>query len=166
MNYLKSFTFGLFLALQLGLSAAAVQLIPTTQKFCQNIATLPTTGVLQQLENGDIVLKISDNYLEYSDQIIDKPYMLPSIGAHIGIFRPIFDGVQLADIPELGQEFSFQVMGLGSVVPVSDRFSYVWLLLVHSPELTNLRLKYGLTPYLHGDHAFHITLGLISKEAT
>lgn len=146
-------------------AADTTQLIPTTQEFCDEIASLPVTGVLYQREkNGDIILKISDEYLEKICKFIDCPstnMIQPDLGAHISVFRPVFDGVRLADIPELGQEFSFNIMGFGGVVPVSDRYCYVYFLMVHSPELTNLRLKYGMEPYLHGDHAFHITLGLV-----
>ena len=55
---------------------------------------------------------------------------------------------------EIGQKYSFKISGLTSVPPKTHKYI---VLEVISPELEQLRKKYGLSPLLKG-HNYHITI--------
>lgn len=68
-------------------------------------------------------------------------------------------------INERGHTFNY---GLGPVeeVPVSnvDGVSKVWAVQIKSPGLSALRKSYGLPPYIHSNHPFHITVAARRKK--
>lgn len=68
-------------------------------------------------------------------------------------------------INERGQTFNY---GLGPVeeIPVHnvDGVSKVWAVQIKSPALSALRKSYGLSPYIHNDHQFHITVAARRKK--
>lgn len=61
---------------------------------------------------------------------------------------------QTGKIKEIGQQYSFKITGLASVPPRTGEYI---VLKVESPDLEQLRQKYGLSPLLQG-HSFHITI--------
>lgn len=116
---------------------------------------LEHTGVLKEGRGGYVYLKVSDQYIHELFSILANPqYREPdyfrrphSTGAHISVF---YVDEKVGHIDEIGQTFSFEIDALQSV------HRYI-VLNVTSPQLEQLRQKYGKKPLLKG-HPFHITL--------
>lgn len=122
---------------------------------------LPQTGVLHEDSSGFVYLKVDDNYINQLYPLLDQPhYQKPpyfrrknSPGAHISVFY-VNERHQIDKIEEIGQQFSFKIMGLERVPPHSHQFI---VLKVNAPELEKLRKKYGFKNLVH-NHGFHITI--------
>lgn len=122
---------------------------------------LPTTGTLTEAKDGFVYLKVDDDYINQLFRILsNSEYTKPpyfrrsdSPGAHISVFY-VDERKQTGKITEIGQEYSFKIARL-SAVPTKT-LKYI-VLEVTSPELEELRKKYGLSPLLK-DHKFHITI--------
>ena len=88
------------------------------------------------------------------------------LNAHISVMTADEVAAIGADkINERGQAFNY---GLGPVeeIPVHniDGVSKVWAVQIKSPALSALRKSYGLSPYIHNDHQFHITVAARRKK--
>lgn len=122
---------------------------------------LPQVGTLQENNEGFVYLKVDDGYINQLFQFIDDPaYVKPpyfrrpdSPGAHISVFY-VQERRKTGIIHELGKKFTFKIQSVDYVPPKSREYI---VLKVSSPELENLRTKYGLSPLLKG-HDFHITI--------
>lgn len=121
---------------------------------------LPLEGHLI-ISNGYIYLKVDDAYihklapmLELADQGFREPpfFRTPnSPGAHISVFlenEHVFP-------KEVGQIFHFELRDI--IIVRSSKYASYAILQVESPELENLRKKYGLKGKPNG-HDFHISL--------
>lgn len=123
---------------------------------------LPQIGVLKEDKEGFVYLKVDDGYInQLFPKLANSEYAIPpyfrrpdSPGAHISVFI-VGERHRTGEIKELGQKYSFQISHLASVPPRTHKFI---VLQVSSPELEQLRKKYGLPPLLKG-HEFHITIG-------
>lgn len=122
---------------------------------------LPKTGILKRNKEGFVYLKVDDGYIDQLFPLLSNPsYERPpyfrrfnSPGAHISVFY-VHETQQVGKIKELGRRFAFKIKGLAAV---PDRTREYIVLKVVSPELEQLRKKYGLAPFLKG-HDFHITI--------
>ncbi|HEV8052531.1 MAG TPA: hypothetical protein VGP47_08550 [Parachlamydiaceae bacterium] len=122
---------------------------------------LPQTGVLQEGGKGFVYLKVDDDYINHLFSMLPlSGYKKPDYfrrpdapGAHISVFFET-ERTHTGKIKEIGQTFSFTLIGLASVPPYSHEYV---VLKVKSPELEELRERYGATPLLK-DHDFHITI--------
>jgi hypothetical protein len=126
-------------------------------------------GVLKQKDNGYLYLEVSKDFIAETLPLIElvgkivPPRHYTSkkgIGAHISI---MYENERIEheiwEIPEIGQEFSFNVMELRTVkISRDNKMKKLWLLAVDAPELERLRESYGLSSLLKG-HNFHITIG-------
>ncbi|MCB1180835.1 MAG: hypothetical protein KDK55_02265 [Chlamydiia bacterium] len=124
--------------------------------------TLSNQGILKRKDNGFIYLDVSNEFiteiiplLDHEGMLRARPTASRSIGAHISVFH------EMEDITpkELGEAFSFEVKEIRSfTLHTRDGFKKLWVIAVNSPELENLREKYGYSPKLKG-FDYHITLG-------
>jgi hypothetical protein len=122
---------------------------------------LPMEGKLAVNSEGFGYLKVDDDYIRtlfpmlglQNEGFRPPPYYrrTDSPGAHISVFY-VNERIKPS---ELGQTFHFD---LEKITIVKSRYSNFVVLQVNSPELENLRKKYGLSPKLFG-HDFHISLG-------
>lgn len=123
---------------------------------------LSNTGVLKQKENGFVYLDISNQFitaviplLDHEGTINARPTAARSIGAHISVFD---EGEKITP-KELGNSFSFSVKEIRNfTLHTRDGLKKLWVIAVESPELEQLREKYGVSPKLKG-YDYHITLG-------
>lgn len=123
--------------------------------------TLSNEGILKQKDNGFVYLDVSNAFidkiiplLEYPGELRKRPTAARSMGAHISVFE------EKEDIhpDELDSNFSFNVQEIRSfTMHTRDGLKKLWVIAVNSPELEQLREKYGCSPKLKG-HDFHITL--------
>lgn len=94
----------------------------------------------------------------------DQPF-----NAHISVMRPEeLEQIGGADkITERGQSFHYNIGRLAVVTPAGwPEMSKCWLLQVNSPELSQLRRSYGLSPLPQRNNeplAFHITVAVRRK---
>lgn len=120
---------------------------------------LPHDGKLVQQPNGYVYLKVDDRYIhELFVQLNAMGFEKPSYfrradapGAHISVF---YENEKVKP-QEVGKKFNFKIKNI-LMVDINKRLSYI-VLRVDSPELENLRTKYGLSPKLN-NHEFHITI--------
>lgn len=124
-------------------------------------ANLPLEGQLIIKSDGYVYLKLDDRYIHELFPLLgveDEGYSEPpffrseeSPGAHISVFD-----VDEQIIPEESDEtFYFEPTKIVRIRP-SKYASYV-ILQVYSPQLEQLREKYGLNPKKHGNE-FHISI--------
>lgn len=121
---------------------------------------LPLEGQLIVKSDGFGYIKVDDAYIHALLPMLElKSYKEPPYfrsneapGAHISVF---YEDEHVVP-EEVGQSFPFTLKEIVIVRP-NKTTSYV-VLQVESPELENLREKYGLSPKLHG-HEFHISIG-------
>lgn len=122
---------------------------------------LKQEGRLKEGADGYVYLKVDSDYIDKLFPLLSQPgYVKPpffrrsdSPGAHISVFYKD-EREQTGKIQEIGKWYSFKITGL-TFVPVKTH-EYI-VLQVESPELEQLRQKYGFTPLLKG-HDFHITI--------
>ena len=123
-------------------------------------------------DNGFIYLKVSDEYLDKLFVILSEIYGenltkgSSLVGAHVSVIRPSIGEPVFKDIPELNEPFEFEPLYLGTVVPNLDpKWERVWILVIHSSSLENLRTSYGLSPRVgNSDNEFHITIATKLRE--
>jgi len=125
-------------------------------------SNLPHEGTLVVGRDGFVYLKVSDEYINELFPILDlekegfrKPPFFrtgKSPGAHISVFYK----QERIHPKELGRTFHFNIKKVEIVQP--NKWDEFAILKVESPELEQLREKYGLSPKLKG-HDFHITIG-------
>ena len=92
-------------------------------------------------------------------------YRIPDYSAHISLF----DREETASLPiyfpEEGRLVKFTISGVKTVAPDDwDGVGSCFIMTVNAPALSSIREKYGFTPLMHGDHEFHITIGIAEKE--
>lgn len=127
-------------------------------------------GVLRQNEQGLVYLDIDNRFiammLPYLTMagLVRPPYFnlfgAPN-GAHAPVISAREAGFQyLADIEQIGEEFSFEIEGLFSMEPISwPEVEQVWFFQLRSEGLENFRRRHFL-PSLPGGHPFHIAVAV------
>lgn len=93
---------------------------------------------------------------------IELPLKDGKLNAHISVMsKEEVEKIGPENISERGHSFGYQIGQVEEVVPDNwEGVSKVWYLRVKSPELRNLRKSYGLSPLMHDDHNFHITIAI------
>jgi len=122
---------------------------------------LPQVGTLKEDLRGFVYLKVDDDYIEQLFPMLENthyekpPYFrrADSPGAHISVFY-VDERDKIGAIKEIGQTYSFKITGFAEVPEKTHKYI---ALQVDSPQLEQLREKYGLSPLLKG-HKFHITI--------
>ena len=130
-------------------------------------------GKLKQSPDGFTYLKVSNNiingfFMSIKEEGAEKPpydtKAMNNTGAHATVFYSDEVKEKKLDIKEIGQEFSFKVGKMYSVNPDGwKEMERVWFLEIFSPELENLRKKYGLSK-LVGGHQYHLTIAVQKKK--
>lgn len=151
MHKLKNIVVHLFCLLLFtsGVQAAVVTPIDNPQ-LLSLAKTLPNQGVLKQLNNGYIYLEIAPSYSTQLPGLLNQQELTfdhPEIGAHVTVFtvRQV-QKQQLYSIPELNNNYTFQITGINRVVTKHRGGSRIWYVLaIDAPELMALRAKYGFT---------------------
>lgn len=124
------------------------------------------TGVLGQTKDGFVYVNVSNDVINGfyhcldEDKAIQPPYReekYNGIGAHISVMDP--EEIEGHHFRERGNKIRYQVRGVFQANPDRGKMSRIWALEVHSPELENIRRRYGLSPNLRG-HSFHITFAV------
>jgi len=131
------------------------------------IAQYPCFGVLKENADGFVYLDVDDDFIHElvhfiePDGFVEPPYFGKTelVGAHISV---MYVGEErMGNIAECGQVFSFTPLECKIVQPPRwDGVESAFLIEVSSPELDQLREKYGLEKYEFG---FHITVGIKPK---
>lgn len=124
-------------------------------------------AILKQDSKGFVYLDIQDEdlkslYAAFKQAKMElPPYFSPGMaGAHVSVIlgnEARAGGIKVA---EVGQKFTFRIAEVISLKPESSSLSKVWFLTLTSPEMDVLRVRYGLTPRIHGDHDFHLTFAI------
>jgi hypothetical protein len=131
------------------------------------------TGILKKTKDNFVYLDIPNDVINGLFLLLDyddaekPPYNLKSfnnVGAHISIIgTDEYKENNLEEVEEIGQEFNFTFKDIKSANPHGwDEMKKVYFIRVESPELEELRSKYGLSKKVDG-HEFHITIGVEKK---
>ncbi len=164
MNNIKKFLIYFFLLLLIlsPLAGKEDHRVESQPIAAEEAITLPNQGILKQKENGFVYLDVPNEFITAIVSLLDhegilraRPTASRSIGAHISVFHEKENLVP----EELGALFSFDFKEIRSfTLHTRDGLKKLWVIAVDSPELENLRQKYGCSPKLKG-YDFHITLG-------
>jgi hypothetical protein len=124
-------------------------------------------GILKQSPDGFTYLKVSNDimngfFMSIKEEGAEKPpyntKKMNYTGAHATVFYSDEVKENKLEIKEIGEEISFKVGKMYSVEPKNwDEMERVWFLEIFSPELENLRKKYGLSKLVNGNQ-YHITV--------
>lgn len=130
-----------------------------------NFGTLKST-------NGFVYVDIDDKYVHELIQFIEKsgfqkpPYFADPnlVGAHITVIYPDeMKEYSLEQIKEVGTTIYFQPLECNLATPPNwKEIDQVYFIVVDSPQLDQIREKYGLP---NREYKFHITIGVKPKKA-
>ena len=122
------------------------------------------TGKLTLTASGWAVVRVPHAILKGFFDALHEPGIIPSPHlAHISVMTPeeILKAGGPDKLTERGRDYSFFLKGVKHLKPAGwEGVERCWILECRSPELEALRKSYGLTPLLHGDHEFHITVAI------
>jgi len=126
---------------------------------------IPMTGTLNcRKDKAYASLEVSQDLVDSSFEALKKEFKdiekSPN-NAHISVIDKT-DGIK-GDWPikEDGKTFTFYMGELHSCEPDDwEGVKKVWFINCKSKELEKLREKHGLTPLLHKDHNFHISVAI------
>lgn len=124
---------------------------------------LQNQGIIEQARNGFAYVKLPDSYVyELINHSYQADFNLPRYktseprnGALISIIDAD-ESKHIKQLQEIGTIVNFKPLGFYTIV---DHDQEYLRLAVDAPELSNIRLKYGLSEKL-ADHAFSITVGV------
>lgn len=135
--------------------------------YTQN--NLPNFGTLKNA-NGFVYVDVDDSYVYELIQFIEKsgfqkpPYFGDAdlVGAHITVIYPNeMQEYSLEQISEAGATIYFQPVECKLVTnPNSKEIDQAYFIVVDSPQLEQIREKYGLP---NREYKFHITIGVKPK---
>ncbi|MGL4348647.1 MAG: hypothetical protein ACRCSV_04240 [Chlamydiales bacterium] len=138
-------------------------------KYTQN--NLPNFGTLKST-NTFVYVDVDDKYVHELIQFIEKsgfqkpPYFGDTdlVGAHITVIYPNeMEQYNLEQINETGSTIFFQPVECKLVTPPNwKEIDQVYFIVVDSPQLDQIREKYGLP---NREYKFHITIGVKPKTA-
>jgi len=120
---------------------------------------IPMEGILRK-DGSFFYVTVPKEFGEAVYKAIEEEGMQrPEDTPHISVF--LKDETEGKSISEVGQKFQFEVDGIESCNPDDwDEMEKVWFVKCKSPQLEGLRKKHGLTPLIHGNHNFHITIAV------
>jgi len=89
------------------------------------------------------------------------------VGAHITVIKSKEIEQNNIFFNDVGRTIHYKMLGVRKVEDPDgwDEIESVWFIAVESPDLEELRVKYGLTPRIK-DHLFHITLAVKPRPLT
>jgi len=128
---------------------------------------IPMIGTLDasQKSGSYAVLDVPQDFVDAIYEAIKEDGMeKPDDNAHISVMTDEeLNGVK--PIEEDGNTYEFKITSVDSVEPFGwDEMERVWFVRCLSPQLEELREKYGLTPLMNGGHNFHITVAVKLKK--
>lgn len=127
-------------------------------------------GTLYLSKSGWILLSVPNEFARGIFKQIHTPGIeLPPgpngepFNAHISVFKPeeldLIGGGEA--ISERGKQFAYTLGRLYTIEPDDPRFSKVWYVKIHSPELQTLRRSYGMSSLPNdGRYDFHVTVAV------
>lgn len=127
------------------------------------------TGTLKRTDDGFVYVNVPNDiingfyYALEHDETIQPPYRDPKysgIGAHISAFDS--EEIKDRDITEVGRRIDYRTKGIFHVDPERGKMARIWAVEVESPQLEEIRKRYGLSPLLRG-HPFHVTFAILKK---
>lgn len=124
---------------------------------------LQNQGTIEQAKNGFTYVKLPDSYVyELINHSYQADFNLPRYktnelknGALISVIAAD-ESRNIQQLQEVGTVVQFKPLGFYTIV---DHDKEYFMLAVDAPELSNIRLKYGLSEKL-SNHAFSITVGV------
>lgn len=131
------------------------------------------SGELYVSKTGWALLQVPNDLVHGAFDTLDAPgiEMPPGcdggrFNAHISVIRKEeLDRIGgPAALTERGHHYHYTLGRLQTVRPTGwPEMSRVWMFLVHSPELKQLRVSKGLPPLPDGDKPFHLTVAVRRK---
>ena len=119
------------------------------------------TGKLKQNEDGFVYVDVDDGIIDSFYKLLKEekkqkpPYQ--GIGAHISVMHEE-EIEDIEEVEELWEDIEFTLGKVYSTEPDGwEEMERVWFIEVFSPQLENIREKYGLSKKCHG-HEFHISI--------
>ena len=102
------------------------------------------------------------------DDVDETPYKQKGyggIGAHVSVIHEDEFGERGVEVEEVGQSFDFEIVGAKQTNPDGwDEMKQVYFVEIESPQICDMRKKYGLPKTYQGKgHNFHITFALEKK---
>jgi hypothetical protein len=134
-------------------------------------SSVPMKGTLKvQKGNGHYaVLTVPEDFADNIFETIkgkEEGMEKPPYNPHISVMTDE-EVDSVGPIEEAGQEFEYTISSVESCDPEGwDEMEKAWFVRCKSPQLEQLRERYGLTPLMNGDHEFHITLAVRPKKGT
>jgi len=125
------------------------------------------TGKLKQNEDGFVYVDVDDGIIDSFYKLLKEekkqkpPYQ--GIGAHISVMHEE-EIEDIEEIEELWEDIEFTLGKVYSTEPDGwEEMERVWFIEVFSPQLENIREKYGLSKKIK-THEFHITISIRKKK--
>ena len=149
---------------------------PRQSVILNHLKDLPQSGILSQATDGTIYLDIADDWIFKSLEVLTKfGYKRPEffvfppapIGSHIKVItrreaedHELVGGHFVPDIPEIGQEFQFEVVSAYPSYPRTSSYGVEsrYKLKIESPELE--RIRRDLTGLAKPPAGFFICVGV------
>ncbi len=133
-------------------------------------------GALKRNSQGLVYLDVDNRFINMilpylKLQGLNRPPYFNLFASPEGAHIPVIPARETAfhyldEIEGLGQEFSFVIEGLYSLVPASwPEIEEVWFFKIQSPELENLRRRHFLTAH-PGGHPFHMAVAIKPRVGT
>jgi len=126
---------------------------------------VPLNGRLSlQKGGGDfLMVEIPQEFLDQVYEAIQEDGMQkPDYRAHVSVMSG--DEMNDIEVEEVGEDITLELGPIMSVNPEGwDEMDRVWFIECEAPRLKEIRQKYGLTPLVHGNHEFHITVAVKPK---
>lgn len=127
-------------------------------------------GKVLQTDDGFVFVNVSNDIIngffsaleeEGAEQPPYRESKYSGIGAHISVM----DAEEIKDrvLDEKGKSIRYRVTGVFQVDPDRGKMERIWALDVDSPDLEEIRRRYGLSPKLRG-HNFHITFAVRNRS--
>ena len=142
----------------------------TNHRLFEMASKLKTIGFLTKGSNNYIYLNIDNAFIDDLFPLLDNPGIeIPDYfgdqkaGAHISVIYP--EENKIISLEDLHKEYSFRIYDIAQAN--LGRKAY-YILLVDSPELLQLRRKYGLPDLLNFKGfkiCFHITIAVKMMKA-
>lgn len=162
MNNVNKLLISLFLLVFSPLLGKSDYKIENQSIAMQEAILISGQGTLKQTENGFVYLDVPNEFittivplLDYEGVLKSRSTSSCSIGAHVTVFHEKDEVTP----DELGDMFAFEINEIRSFTfQTRDGLKKLWVIAVNSPELENLREKYGCSSK-HKGYDYHITLG-------
>lgn len=162
----------IYLMFIIAVSAECEIAVPSCDAILNDIENnLPHVGILKN-SDGFVYVDVDDGYIHnlitwiQQDGFEEPPYFGAGlVGAHITVIYP--DEIKkygLTDITECGEQISFVPKDCQIVYPPRGKeIDEVYFVVVESPQLDQIRKKYGLTKR---EYVFHITIGVKATQGS